>query len=400
MAIQPEEVMAGAMEMEEDVLRIRNKNIKLSKYERIFLIGFGKGAAVISTGLAKLLGNFLTKGWVIDTVKGESKKIFFSIGTHPLPSKENIEFTETVLEETKDLTAKDLVLTVICGGGSALFEAPYKLSLGKLTKIFSTLLNSGANIKEMNVVRKHLSKVKGGGLAKHLFPAKIVSLIFSDVPGNDLSVIASGPTVRDTSTIKRAVNILEKYGVDGDEVPISALVELPKAEEYFDKVNNILVLSNVTALEAMLVEAGRLGYKGFIYSDRIQGEAKKVGKKLIELTPPGKILIAGGETTVKVMGKGKGGRNQTLALASLPIEDDTLILSFDSDGVDYFHFGGALVDRESTLKAQQRKLDPQEYLKNDDSSPFFEEIGDGILSGKLGSNVADLIMVLRLDQTA
>lgn len=395
-AIQPEQVLKEAVGLEEDILRIKNKKIRLSKFERVFLLGFGKGSAEVASYLEKKIGKFLTKGWVIDTVARESGKINYTLGTHPLPSKVNIDFTEKVLKETANLTKKDLVLIVICGGGSALFEAPFALKLKELSEVFGKLINSGANISEINVVRKHLSKVKGGSLAKHLYPAKVVNLIFSDVPGNDLSVIASGPTVQDRSTIALAVKTLEKYGVRGSLVPLSALTEVPKEPKHFENVDNVIILSNMTALEAMNKEAKSLGYKSFIFSDRIQGDAKKIGRKLIEQTPPGKILLAGGETTIKVTGKGKGGRNQALALACLPMVDDTLILAFDSDGLDYWHFGGAIADKETTEKSGKAGLDPKEYLSNDDSGTFFEKIKDGILSDKLGSNVTDLIIVLKI----
>lgn len=395
-AIQPEQVLKEAVGLEEDILRIKTKKIRLSKFERVFLLGFGKGSAEVASYLEKKIGKFLTKGWVIDTVARESGKINYTLGTHPLPSKVNIDFTEKVLKETANLTKKDLVLIVICGGGSALFEAPFALKLKELSEVFGKLINSGANISEINVVRKHLSKVKGGSLAKHLYPAKVVNLIFSDVPGNDLSVIASGPTVQDRSTIALAVKTLEKYGVRGSLVPLSALTEVPKEPKYFENVDNVIILSNMTALEAMNKEAKSLGYKSFIFSDRIQGDAKKIGRKLIEQTPPGKILLAGGETTIKVTGKGKGGRNQALALACLPMVDDTLILAFDSDGLDYWHFGGAIADKETTEKSGKAGLDPKEYLSNDDSGTFFEKIKDGILSDKLGSNVTDLIIVLKI----
>ena len=395
-AIQPEKVLHEKIHLEDGVLRVANKRIKLSKFERVFLIGFGKGSAEVSSSIESQLGVSLTKGWVIDTVSKKFKRTFFTLGTHPLPSEENVAFTEKVLEETVGMTKKDLVLVVVCGGGSALFEAPHSLPMGKLREVSAKLINSGATISEINVVRRHLSKVKGGGLAKHLFPARIVNLIFSDVPGNDLSVIASGPTVRDSSTIKKALSILDKYEISRSDIPEASLTELPKEAEYFENVDTIILLSNMTALEAMNKEARSLGLKSFIFSDRIQGDARKMGKKLMVKTPPGKILLAGGETTIKVVGSGKGGRNQALVLASLPIEDDTLIVSFDSDGIDYYHFGGAIADKHTWEKAKKQNIDPQEFLKNDDSSSFFEQVDDGILTDKLGSNVTDLIMILKI----
>ncbi len=395
-AIQPNKVLADTLSRDGDTVYIKNKKFNLRKFERVFMIGFGKGSGEISVRLEKVLGDNLTEGFVIDTTPIDFKKAHFTLGTHPLPSKVNVDFTERVLGSLKNLNKKDLVIIVVCGGGSALFEAPHSLSVAKLTVVSSRLLNSGANISEMNVVRKHLSKVKGGGLAKHLYPAKIVNLIFSDVPGNHLSVIASGPTVRDRSTSKKALSILNKYKIESSLIPDSALTELPKDEKYFEQVSNVMMLSNQTALTAMQVEAKKLGFKSAIFSDRVEGDAKKIGKKLIEQTPPGKILLAGGETTVTVTGSGKGGRNQTLVLASLPVQDDTLILSFDSDGVDYYKFGGAIGDSETLTKAEKLKLDPQAFLNDDDSSTFFEKIGDGIFTDKLGSNVADLIMVLKI----
>ncbi|KKT30808.1 MAG: Glycerate 2-kinase [Candidatus Collierbacteria bacterium GW2011_GWC2_44_18] len=395
-AIQPEKVLQEQIHLKDGVLRVANKRIKLSKFERVFLIGFGKGSAEVSSSMESRLGDSLTKGWVIDTVAKKFKKIFFTLGTHPLPSEENVAFTEKVLRETAGMTKKDLVLVVVCGGGSALFEAPYSLPMGKLREVSAKLINSGATISEINVVRKHLSKVKGGGLAKHLFPARIVNLIFSDVPGNDLAVIASGPTVRDGSTIKKALSILDKYEISRSDIPESSLTELPKEAEYFENVDEVIVLSNMTALEAMNMEAKNLGFKSFIFSDKIQGDTRIMGRKLIEQTPPGKILLAGGETTIKVVGKGKGGRNQALVLASLPIEDDTLVLSFDSDGIDFYHFGGAMADKKTGVKAKELNIDAQEFLKNDDSAGFFEKVGDGILTDKLGSNVTDLMMILKI----
>lgn len=395
-AIQPENILEENLKEEDGILFIKNKRISLGKYERVFLIGFGKGSAEVSKLLEKTLGNKLFKGFVIDTVPTEFKKINFTLGTHPLPSKKNVDFTLNVLEEVRDLNKKDLVIVIICGGGSALFEAPESLSVSEVKEVFDELINSGATIEEINIIRKHLSKVKGGGLAKHLYPAKVVSLIFSDVPGNDLSVIASGPTVIERSTTKRALAILNEYKISKKLVTEEKLIDLPKDPKYFDNVTNILMLSNMTALEAIRDKANELGQKSFIYSDRLTGDAKKMGKRLIDLTPPGKILIAGGETTIKVMGKGKGGRNQALVLASLPVPEKTLLLSFDSDGTDYYYFGGAIGDEETMDKAKRKKLDPQQFLKDDNSFAFFEKTGDGIFTDKLKSNVADIIMVLKI----
>jgi len=278
-----------------------------------------------------------------------------------------------------------------------MFEAPFKIDLQSLVKISKSLLRSGATISEMNVIRNHLSKVKGGGLAKHLYPATVASLIFSDVPGNDLSVIASGPTVHDPTKVEDSLRIVAKYGLE-EELDLSrdAFVENPQDQKYFEKVQNIIVLSNKTALSAMQDKAKLLGFETDLYSDRLQGDAKSMGKQLIQVAKAGRILLAGGETTVKVVGKGKGGRNQTLVLAALPFVDEkTVIASFDSDGVDFFHFAGAIGDAQTLKKAEKLKLDRQKYLSDDNSYEFLQKTGDGIFTGKLGSNVSDLMVVLK-----
>ncbi len=269
------------------------------------------------------------------------------------------------------------------------------LSLEKLIKIFHDLLDSGATISEENTVRKHLSRVKGGGLAYHLYPAKVASLIFSDVPGNNLSVIASGPTVKDTNTVEDTKAILEKYHLD-DDVKTADIEVAPSDDKYFEKVSNLLMVSNLTALTAMRQKAESLGYKTRLYSDRLQGDAKTTGEFLIKQTKPREILFAGGETTVEVKGKGMGGRNQTLVLGALPvIDENTMIVSIGSDGWDFYGYAGAIGDSETVRTASKKHLDFQEYLDNDDSYTFFERVGDGIDTGDLESNVTDLMFVMK-----
>ena len=396
-SIQPRKVLKESFVIEGSRLRIKDKEFNLKQYNRVFLIGFGKGSAGISKILEKDLGGFLTEGYVIDNVPQKFSKINFTLGSHPLPSQENIDFTVNVLSKIKNLTEKDLVLVVICGGGSAMFEAPFKIDLPTLTKISKALLRSGATISEMNIIRKHLSKVKGGGLAMHLYPANVTSLIFSDVPGSDLSTIASGPTVKDATTLKNALEIIKKYDIQKNiEISPDWLTELPADEKYFKNVSNIIVVNNKTALLAMKDKANSLGIETDLYSDRLQGDAKLMGKQLIQIAKPKRILLAGGETTLKVLGSGKGGRNQTLVLAALAFVDEkTVIASFDTDGVDFFHFAGAIGDFEAVKKGEKLKLDRKKYLSDDNSYGFFNKTGDGILTGKLESNVSDLMIVFK-----
>jgi glycerate 2-kinase len=394
-SIQSENVINSSVKVEGDVLKVMDQTFNISNFERIFLIGFGKGSAKNSRLIEEKLGDKLTAGYVIDTNPEEFKKIQFVQGTHPLPSQTNVDFVNNLLNHLTNLSEKDLVLVVVTGGGSALFESPEKISFEKLVKIGDELLKSGANITEMNTVRKHLSKVKGGGLAKRLYPATIVGIIASDVPGNDLSVISSGPAVKDKTTIDDAIGIISKYSIDG--VSKDDLIETPKEDKYFEKVHNILILSNRTALEAMKKKAEELGQKAEILDDKFQSEAKEAGKILMEKTPAGTIGLFGGETTVKVKGEGgKGGRSQELVLASLPLLDEpTLITSFDSDGWDNSHFAGAIGDGQTLEKAKELNLNPQDFLEKSNSLEFFEKVEDGIETGRLPSNVSDLMIVFK-----
>lgn len=398
-AIQPDQVFDNHFSLSNQKLKILDKTFDLSKFERVFLVGFGKGSALMCKILEEKLADFLTEGYVIDVVDQTFSKLKFTKGTHPLPSQANFDFTTQVIEKLNDLTEKDLVIITTCGGGSVLFEKPHTLDLNRMIVANRALLKSGATISEMNAVRKHLSKVKGGGLAKILYPASVVNLLFSDVPGNDLSVIASGPLVKDATTISEATKIYEKYGLEKANVfTPSDFVETPKEGKYFEKVHNILMLSNHTALNGMEKKARELGYNAFVLTDRLQGDAKSLGRQLIDQTPNAQILLAGGESTIKITGNGKGGRNQALVLASLPfIKGQTVIASFDSDGWDFYELAGALADVDTLEKISDQGIDVKGFLNDDNSYGFFEKTGDGILTGKLESNVSDLFIVFKND---
>lgn len=398
-SIQPDHVIEHNFSVTNDLLRIVDKEFKLSDYKRVFLIGFGKGSAGISKIIEEKLGDKLTEGHVIDTTLETFTKIHFTQGTHPLPSTLNAAFTQALLKRiaTLQLTEQDLVLVVICGGGSAMLVAPHRISLDQKIEVNKALLKSGATISEMNMVRKHLSEVKGGGLAQALFPATIASLIFSDVPGNDLSVIASGPTTLDEETIDDAKNMMAKYKLE-ESIPFatSALRETPKDNSIFKNVHNIIVLSNLTALSAMQEKATELKINSSIFSDHFQHEAKTAGQELVSKTPSDSILLAGGETTVRVTGGGAGGRNQEVVLGTLQnIDNQTIICSFDSDGWDNSRFAGAIGDKKTLAQAEELQLDVTSCLNSNDSLSFFEKVTDGIDTGRLPSNVSDLFIVYK-----
>jgi len=397
-SIQPQNIIQKNFSLTGTALIIKDKTIDLSRFEKIFLLGFGKGAAGLSKHIENILGNLLTEGYVIDLAPEQFSKIQFTTGTHPLPSENNLSFTKRAIERLGNLTEKDLVIVVIAGGGSALFENPYKINLDKLIEVNKSLLLSGATITQMNIVRKHLSNVKGGGLIKPLYPASIVSVVASDVPGNDLSVIASGPTVKDETTKEDAIEVLKKFNLF-DKLKLSEddFIETPKEDKYFENTSNILLVGNETALLAMKEKAKALGLNAEIFSDKFQGDAKTAGRELIDKTSPNQILLAGGETTVRVINKtGLGGRNQELVLAALPyVNENITIAAFDSDGWDNSPFAGAIGDFKTLETVKSLGLDPNKFIAEDDSFSFFEKVGDGIDTGRLPSNVSDLMIVLR-----
>ena len=397
-SIQPENILKKNFQLEGNILKIQNRIFDLSNFKKIFLIGFGKGSAGISKIVEEKLGKHLTKGFVIDTTKADFEKIDFTLGTHPLPSEENLNFTKKTIEQLSNLTVNDLVLVVVCGGGSVMFEKTHNISLKKLIEVNNALLCSGATISEMNTIRKHLSAVKGGGLIKHLFPAKIVSLLFSDVPGNDLSVIASGTTVMDKTTVNDALAIYNKYGLEKLKLSENDFSETPKDENVFSTTENFLMLSNLTALNAMEKKAKELKIDCEIYSDRFESEADLAGKALIEKTKPHSLLITGGETTVKVANRnGVGGRNQEVVLSALySLDEKTVIASFASDGFDNTSFAGAIGDIHTLEKAKKLGINPQEFLSANNSFNFFKNIQDGIFTNRLPSNVSDLIIVYKV----
>ncbi|HVT00862.1 MAG TPA: DUF4147 domain-containing protein [Patescibacteria group bacterium] len=397
-SIQPEEVFKKNVSLHQGILRIVDHEYDLDDFENIYILGFGKGSAGNSLLLEKLLGKKLTAGYVIDTESEDFKTIQFSKGTHPLPSEANFKFTEKILRKFSGLSDKDLVLIVVCGGGSAMLVHPHSITLEKQIEVGKALLKSGATISQMNAVRKHLSDVKGGGLAQIMYPATIATLIYSDVPGNDLSVIASGPTVPDPTTIKDALKIMTTFKIDKEmNLPLNAFVENPHDKKYFRNIRNTIVLSNQTALRAMQEEAKRLGYHAKIFSDRFESDANLAGKKLISATHHNSILLIGGETTVHVeKNGGKGGRNQELVLASLPyVKRDVTICSFDSDGWDNTENAGAIGDYKTLEKCEDLKITPGNYIKTTSSFDFFNKTKDAIITGRLPSNVSDLMVVLR-----
>ncbi len=397
-SIQPENVFRKNVRLDGNILTVIDNSYNLDDYSNVYILGFGKGSAKNSKLLESLLGERLTDGYVIDTVEETFSKIKFTLGTHPLPSEENLKFTTNIMDKFSNLTEKDLVLVVVCGGGSSMLVHPHSLSLHEKIEAGKVLLKSGADITEMNIVRQHLSDVKGGGLAQIIYPAHIATLIYSDVIGNDIRYIASGPTVKSDTTIDDAVNILNKYNISEKvSLPREAFINNPRDDKYFINVKNTIVLSNVTLLDAIENKAKELNISCIRYSDKISGDAKSVASELLSNLNEKGILIAAGESTVEVTGKGKGGRNQQTTLEALRlIGDDALFASVGTDGWDFTEAAGAIADKASKQNAQDQNLSIDDYLKNNDSFTFFEKAKSQIITGRLPSNVADFMIVFKV----
>lgn len=381
---------------ENRTLEVENLSFRLNEFKNVYLIAIGKCAVNASKVVEDILGDELTDGIVLDVQEGVSERLKIRKGTHPFPSDLNVDATKEILDLLARATEKDLVLSIISGGGSALLSSPHEISHETLSLLTKELMGKGATIEEINTVRKHLSEAQGGQLAKIAFPATIVGLFFSDVIGDDLSVIASGPLTKDKTTIADAQNILIKYNL-----PQYKLLETPKEDKYFEKVNTVLVVNSQRALLVMKKEATNLGYSAKIETLEMRGEAKDVGAELgkRKIAPKSAVLLAG-ETTVKIKNPaGEGGRNMELTLSALiEIQEadfsNKLIISLASDGRDNSDFAGAIADIISIVKTKELGLNPEEFLENNNSKKFWEKNGNQIITGSTGINVADFVLML------
>ncbi len=391
---------------------------------RLVIVGFGKAAIAMGKAVEDSLHDIITDGILITKHGHYSKEVplrklkAFEAG-HPIPDEWGYAATDEVIRLLQGADEHTLVLCLISGGGSALLVSPYSgITLQAKQHVSELLLKAGADITELNTVRKHISAVKGGRLAEIAYPARILSLIISDVTGDRLDVIASGPTAPDSTTYEDAIRVLEKYDLI-DRVPgpvmeilrkgVAGIIpETPKeGNSLFSGVENIIIGSNIIALRAAHQRAETMGFCAEIISSEIQGEAKEAGKwlakKALELKTAGRsarpyCLISGGETTVTVKGNGVGGRNMELALAfaivTEGIEDITL-LSAGTDGTDGpTDATGAIVDGRTVESARNAGLDPQTYLNDNDSYNFFKKIDGLLVTGPTGTNVMDMQILL------
>ena len=401
LAIDTKQAVQKGIQLKLDSLFINNKEFPLKKVENIFVVGVGKCSAASAEALETILGEKISGGVVIDVCNSPNLKyIDFYQGTHPFPSDINKKATNDIINLLNKADKNDLVIFVISGGGSTLLHYSNDISPSEEKRVMKRLFEVGANIEEINTIRKHISLGRGGYLAKHAYPARSVSLIFSDVPSNDIQFIASGPTVKDKTTVRDAEAVLKKYEIlKKCNIENWRPIETPKDDKYFEKVENILFISNKTALSAMNKKAEELGYNSEICNTHLTGEARIVGVEIIKELhnySAGTVLLYGGETTVTIKKKGKGGRAQELALSSLrEMQEDELLLAFASDGWDNTKHAGALCDKITKEKAKEISLNPVECLDQNQSFAFFEKTGDYLETGFTGSNVADLILAIK-----
>ena len=421
-AVDPYQLIREQVIHKGDTLVVSEKeHIELSQFDRIFLCGAGKGAAPITRAMEELLSDRLDGGDIIVKYDhlAELQKINLHEAAHPVPDENGLRSTEILLTNLDNLTERDCVFVLLTGGGSALLESlPDEIKLDDLQKLSSVLLQCSATIHEINCIRKHISLIKGGQLAKKIYPARCVTLALSDVIGDDLSVIASGPTSPDPTTFDDALAILEKYNVT-DKIPTVILNHLkrgsegkipdtPKREDQvFKKVTNIVIGNNRLALNKAKETAESLGFKTIILTSMLEGEAREIARVVASIisevqvtgTPIKKpaCILLGGEPTVKIQGTGKGGRNQELALAVAlsNINEPYVCVSVGSDGTDGpTDAAGAIVDHTTLSRAESAGLNAQKYLKNNDSYNFFAPLGDLIITGPTGTNVMDVIFAL------
>lgn len=399
-AVQTKEIIKKEVKFDPDskLLTVTGNQINLTDYKNVYFVAIGKCAKDSAEEVERILGDAITDGVVLDISEGKSQRLRMRKGTHPLPSEANMSATEEIISMLQGADEKDLVMIVISGGGSALLCSPYEMDCETLSRVTKALMSKGATIEEMNTVRKHLSRVQGGQLAKIAYPTRVIGLVFSDVIGDDLSTIASGPLTKDLSTVKMAEEVLEKYGIlEECSLPECKLMETPKEDKYFEKIETKVIVSSKDAAIAMRNEAESLGYSAEIKDLELRGEARTVGKQIAKSDMGEKSAhIFSGETTVTVLNpEGKGGRNQELVLGAL-LEDpkNKLIISFASDGRDNSDTAGAIADRVSFKEMNRKNVDPKKFLDENNSEIFWKEINNAIITGPTEINIADLVLVL------
>jgi glycerate 2-kinase len=421
-AVDPVVAVKNFCQLTGSVLQIDGIDYDLDQFENILVIGAGKAGASMARAMEDILGERISEGVI--TVKyghvAELKKIKIQEAGHPVPDENGCLGAQAIYELASSADEKTLVICLISGGGSALLVFPVEgVTLEDKQATTKVLLDCGANIHEINSIRKHLSVIKGGGLARAVYPATLVTLILSDVVGDDLDSIGSGPCVPDTKTFSDCKDIFTKYGIE-TAIPDNVLhyieqgiegkvPETPKAgQDFFVKTQNVIIGSNFNALLKSKEKADELGYNTLLLSSMIEGETREVACNHIAigaeiqlhgypLAKPACVL-SGGETTVKIKGDGKGGRNQEFALAAairMAGMENIIAFSAGTDGNDGpTDAAGAIADDQTLKQAELKGLEPQTYLDNNDSYHFFDQVGGLYKIGPTNTNVSDIRIIL------
>jgi glycerate 2-kinase len=421
-AADPMEATRRHVGLSESILQVGRKHYDLERYRRVLVLGAGKASARMAETLEKLLGSRISQG-LINTKYGHTarlKRIELHECGHPVPDAAGVDGSERIAALAAEATREDLVIVLISGGASALMPLPSDpITLEEKQETTRLLLACGATIQEINAVRKHISAIKGGQLARLAAPATVVALMLSDVIGDALDVIGSGPTAPDASTFSLAWQVIEKYELQ-DRIPgvvrhrleaglLGEIDETPKpGDACFRRVQNVIVGSNRLAVDAAARAARERGYRPVVLSTLIEGETRDIAsmhaailKEAIASGRPARppvCFISGGETTVTIRGEGLGGRNQEFALAcAIALEGipGAAALSGGTDGTDGpTDAAGAIADGRTLERAQKLGLDAAEYLARNDSYHFFDALGDLIRTGPTGTNVMDIRLLL------
>nr|WP_122089732.1 glycerate kinase [Halalkalicoccus subterraneus] len=409
-AADPVRAIDESVSLEENRLTIGEASYDLASYAEIVVLGGGNAGGRMASAIEGALGERIDRGRVVTDAPEKTERIEVLPGDHPVPSERGVASTRAMLELADEVGEETLAVVLVSGGGSALMPAPAEgISLSDLQEVTEALLASGAEIGEINAVRKHCSAFKGGGLARRAAPAQVVSLIVSDVIGNDLSTIASGPTAPDGTTFAEAQEVLSRYGIDPPEAIADRLdrgangkvEETPDAgDPAFDHVDNHVIADGFTALEAVRDLADERGYEPLVLSSSVRGEAREAAKTHVAITEevqrtgnpiePPTVICSGGETTVTLRGDGTGGPNQEFALsASLELRESERIAlaSVDTDGIDgASDAAGAIVDGGTVSDPEFARA----ALADNDVYPYLEERDGLIETGPTGTNVNDL----------
>jgi glycerate 2-kinase len=417
-AVDPAQAVLRHVKIRGDTLLAGGRRYRLNTFANIYVVGAGKAGAQMAQAVERLLGRRVTSG-LVNVKSGHIarlRRVQLNQCRHPVPDRAGEQGASRIAQIAREAGPDDLVVCLVSGGASALLPLPAPpVTLEEKQETTRLLLHCGANIHQINCVRKHISLVKGGQLARLAYPATVLTLILSDVIGDDLDVIGSGPTVPDRTTFADAIGVFEHYAIwakvpRGVRERLSSNVpETPKlGDPIFAKVQNLIVGSNRLAVDAAKREARKLGFRTMLLSTFIEGEAREVARvhaavaKEIRATghpvKPPACLISGGETTVTIRGPGLGGRNQEFALAAaLDIAGlvDVMVLSAGTDGTDGpTDAAGAIADGATLERALRQGLDAAKFLANNDSYRFFDPLGDLIKTGPTGTNVADIQIVL------